>query len=80
MCVCVCEQDGLEVYLPMAGLVDKEKERARLLKQAEKLTKDMEVLETRLGGSNFVKKVGDAMRASERAACSGWKQGFRSLN
>ena len=53
----VVVQDGLEAYLPMAGLVDKEKERARLEKQAAKLTKDMEVLETRLGGSNFVVKV-----------------------
>lgn len=53
----VVVQDGLEAYLPMAGLVDKEKERARLEKQAAKLTKDMEVLETRLGGSNFVEKV-----------------------
>lgn len=43
----------------MAGLVDKEKERSRLLKQAEKLIKDMEMLKTRLGGSNFVEKVGD---------------------
>ena len=41
----------------MAGLVDKEKERGRLEKQAAKLTKDMEVLETRLRGSNFVEKV-----------------------
>lgn len=45
------------MYLPMAGLVDKEKERARLEKQAGKLTKDMEVLENRLSGSNFVEKV-----------------------
>lgn len=45
------------MYLPMAGLVDKEKERARLEKQAGKLTKDMEVLEKRLSGSNFVEKV-----------------------
>ncbi|CAM9542848.1 unnamed protein product [Pylaiella littoralis] len=50
-------QDGLEVYLPMAGLVDKKKERARLEKQAGKLTKDMEVLEKRLSGSNFVEKA-----------------------
>lgn len=50
-------QDGLEVYLPMAGLVDKDKERARLEKQAGKLTKDIEVLEKRLSGSNFVEKV-----------------------
>lgn len=45
------------MYLPMAGLVDKDKERARLEKQAGKLTKDMEVLEKRLSGSNFVEKV-----------------------
>lgn len=45
------------MYLPMAGLVDKDKERARLEKQAGKLTKDMEVLEKRLAGSNFVEKV-----------------------
>lgn len=41
----------------MAGLVDKEKEMARLEKQAGKLAKDIEVLEKRLSGSNFVEKV-----------------------
>ncbi|CAB1106798.1 unnamed protein product [Ectocarpus sp. CCAP 1310/34] len=45
----------------MAGLVDKDKERARLEKQAGKLTKDMEVLEKRLSGSNFVEKVRSGM-------------------
>lgn len=41
----------------MSGLVDKEKERARLEKQALKLGKDIEVLEKRLSGSNFAEKV-----------------------
>ena len=50
-------QDGLEVYLPMAGLVDKDKEMARLEKQASKLAKDIDILEKRLSGSNFVEKV-----------------------
>lgn len=45
------------MYLPMAGLIDKEKERARLEKQAGKLIKDIEILEKRLSGSNFVEKV-----------------------
>lgn len=55
--VLLCVKDGLEVYLPMAGLVDKEKEMARLEKQSGKLAKDIEVLEKRLSGSNFVEKV-----------------------
>lgn len=59
-------QDGLEVYLPMAGLVDKEKERARLEKQAEKLSKDAEALENRLAGSNFVEKVRVRVRVCVR--------------
>lgn len=68
--VFVRKQDGVQVYLPMAGLVDKEKERSRLLKQAEKLIKDMEMLKTRLGGSNFVEKVGDKTWANGRVAFS----------
>jgi valyl-tRNA synthetase len=49
--------DGLDVWLPMSGLVDTEKERARLTKQADKLTKDIAVLQGRLTSQGFVDKA-----------------------
>jgi len=50
-------EDGLEVFLPLADLVDKEKETARLTKQGEKIGKDVAVLEGRLGSSGFTDKA-----------------------
>jgi len=50
-------QDGLEVFLPMSTLIDVGKELARLGKQAEKLKKDIEVLENRLNSKGFADKA-----------------------
>jgi len=50
-------EDGLEAFLPMADFVDKEKETERLTRQAEKIAKDVAVLEGRLGSKGFVEKA-----------------------
>lgn len=50
-------EDGLEVFLPMDDLVDKDKEIQRLNKQAEKLMKDIEVLQKRLETKGFIDKA-----------------------
>ncbi|CAM9767593.1 unnamed protein product, partial [Discosporangium mesarthrocarpum] len=50
-------QEGVEAYLPLSGLVDKDKERARLTKQAEKLRKEMGGLEARLNSPGFTDKA-----------------------
>ena len=49
--------ESLDVFLPMADMVDKEKELLRLGKQAEKLKKDINGLEIRLQSPGFTEKA-----------------------
>jgi len=50
-------QDGIEVYLPMSGLIDKDKELERLTRQEGKLRTESEKLRGRLEGKGFVDKA-----------------------
>ncbi len=49
--------DGLEIFIPMAGLIDKDAELARLNKEIIKLEKDKQVVSGKLSNTNFVKKA-----------------------
>ncbi len=49
--------DGIEVYLPLAGLVDKDKEKATLTKEQESLQKFAAGIEAKLGNEQFVSKA-----------------------
>jgi len=60
-------QDGIEVYLPLSGLIDVEKEKARLEKQSGKLAKDIEKLAGRLQSKGFVDKAPAAVVEKARA-------------
>eukprot|EP00611_Tribonema_gayanum_P024659 TRINITY_DN5492_c0_g2_i2.p1 TRINITY_DN5492_c0_g2~~TRINITY_DN5492_c0_g2_i2.p1 ORF type:complete len:812 (-),score=334.59 TRINITY_DN5492_c0_g2_i2:58-2274(-) len=60
-------QDGLEAYLPLAGMVDSAKEKARLAKQAEKIQKDIAALSGRLNSSGFADKAPPAVVEATRA-------------
>jgi len=48
---------GLDVYVPLEGLIDVDKERERLRKEYDKLVKEIEKLETRLSNEDFLKKA-----------------------
>ena len=48
---------AMEAYLPLASLVDAEKEKKRLTKQADKLRKDIAGLEGRLASKGFAEKA-----------------------
>lgn len=54
-------QDGIEVFLPLSGLIDPEKERKRLEKQNEKLQKEIQKLSGRLQSKGFVDKAPEAV-------------------
>ncbi|KAJ1428256.1 tRNA synthetases class I-domain-containing protein [Ochromonadaceae sp. CCMP2298] len=56
-CVHLIVEEGVEAFLPQSGLIDTVKEQARLGKQGEKLTKDIEVLQKRLGSQGFVDRA-----------------------
>ncbi len=51
----------MKVLIPMAGLIDKEAELARLHKEMEKNRKDIESIEAKLGNKSFVDKAPEAV-------------------
>ncbi|MFO6422722.1 valine--tRNA ligase [Motilimonas sp. KMU-193] len=57
----------MELLIPMAGLVDKEAELARLAKQAEKVAKDLDKVTAKLGNEKFVGKAPQEVIAKEQA-------------
>lgn len=46
--------DGLEIHLPLAGMVDMKKEKTRLKKEVKKLQAYVSGLESKLGNEKFV--------------------------
>eukprot|EP00850_Spirogloea_muscicola_P001167 SM000004S15037 [mRNA] locus=s4:974460:982270:+ [translate_table: standard] len=50
-------REGLEAYLPLAGMIDVGKEVGRLSKQAERLQTDFDTASKRLASSSFVEKA-----------------------
>ncbi len=57
----------LTVLIPMAGLIDKDAELARLTKAIEKLTSDSQKVRGKLSNENFVAKAPEAVIAKEKA-------------
>ncbi|WP_340609088.1 valine--tRNA ligase [Xenorhabdus bharatensis] len=58
--------NGAEVLIPMAGLVDKDAELARLDKEIEKLDKEISGIEGKLSNEGFVSRAPEAVVAKER--------------
>ncbi|HWV37479.1 MAG TPA: valine--tRNA ligase [Vulgatibacter sp.] len=58
---------GVELRLPIGGLVDREELLAKLRKEAEKLATDLERIEKRLGNPGFVAKARPEVIEKDRA-------------
>jgi valyl-tRNA synthetase len=58
---------GAEISVPLAGLVDFEKEKARLDKEATKLTNELAGLEKRLGNADFVNRAAPEVVEASKA-------------
>ena len=56
----------MEVLVPMADLIDKEAEQARLIKEVERLQKKAVHLAGKLGNENFVSKAPAEVVEKER--------------
>jgi valyl-tRNA synthetase len=54
------------IYLPMASLVDAEKERARLEKERARLEKEIQILDAKLNNPGFTAKAPPALVAAQR--------------
>ncbi len=63
-------RDGTEVFLPLRGLVDLEREMGRLRSEVECLTGQVESAEKKLGNRNFVERAPEAVVDKEREKLS----------
>ena len=58
--------EGVEIFLPLAGLIDVEKEVARLQKELDKLKKGIESTKSKLNNERFISKAPEAVVQAER--------------
>lgn len=64
----------MEVLVPMAGLIDKDKEIVRLDKEIDKLGKEIERIEKKLGNQGFVAKAPADVIAKEKEKMAGYER------
>jgi len=69
----------LELLVPLAGLIDKNSELARLGKEIEKLEKERARLQGKLGNSSFVDKAPADVVAKEREKLAAQEQALAKL-
>ncbi|MSR23365.1 MAG: valine--tRNA ligase [Gemmatimonadetes bacterium] len=66
-------QDGTELFLPLEGLVDLDRERTRLRGEIDKLERQLRGAEGKLQNEAFVAKAPDEVVAKEREKASSFK-------
>ena len=69
----------LEILVPLAGVIDKDAELARLTKEMQKLDKDLERLRGKLSNSAFIDKAPEAVVDKERAKLDAQEQAMAKL-
>ena len=62
------------LMIPMAGLIDKDEELARLDKESAKIQGEIKRIEGKLGNAGFVAKAPEAVVAKEREKLDGYKE------
>jgi len=58
--------EGAEIFLPLEDLIDKEKEIERLMKEKEKLDKELERVRSKLSNEKFIAKAPDKVIQEEK--------------
>ncbi len=66
-------RDGFELIVPLAGMVDLDKERRRLQTEAEQLFTQLQALDGRLANEKFTAKAPPALVEAERAKAEEWR-------
>ena len=69
----------LEILVPMAGLIDKDAELARLAKEIDKLDNDLKRVRGKLSNSSFVDKAPPEVVAKERDKLAAQEQALEKL-
>ena len=65
--------DGVEIHIPLAGLIDLEEETSRINKLLAKIQKDIDHVTRKLGNAGFVAKAPDHIVAREREKLAGFE-------
>jgi len=71
--------DKARMYMPMAELIDFEKELARIAKEKEKAQKELDRIEGKLNNQGFVSKAPEAVVAAEREKAEKLKSLLKNL-
>ncbi len=71
--------DQMEILVPMAGLIDKEAETARLNKEVEKLQKDLSRISGKLSNPKFVDKAPEEVVNKEKEKQAAQQQSLNQL-
>ena len=69
----------MEVLIPMAGFIDKDQEVARLIKSVEKLDKEIERVNNKLGNPGFTDKAPPAVIDKEKEKAAGFARDITKL-
>lgn len=67
-------RDGFELIVPLAGMIDLDKERARLQEEADQLHRQLVALDARLANEKFTAKAPAHIVAAERAKAEEWRE------
>ncbi len=70
---------NMKVLIPMAGLINKEEEEARLNKQIEKIEKDLGRIEGKLNNEAFISKAPEAVVDKERQKVAEMQSSLQNL-
>lgn len=72
-------RDGFELVVPLAGMIDLDKERARLQAEADQLHTQLVALDGRLSNEKFTAKAPAHIVAAERAKADEWRERHAQL-
>lgn len=72
--------DSATVYIPLADMVDLEKEKARLQKEREKTVSEIERVEKKLANEGFVSKAPAQVIEAEREKLRRYQDTLKSLD
>ncbi len=70
---------GVDIHLPISGLVDSEKELARLAKEEEKVQGDLEKVEARLSNPQFTERAKPEIVEKEKATLAALRDQLEKL-
>ncbi len=70
---------AMELLVPMAGLIDKDAELARLTKEVDRIAKDIERIEGKLNNPGFAAKAPADVVAKEREKCDAQRLALQQL-